>query len=63
MRFPYATTFSHKNQAPYAPYEGDVITEVLKDARLKSDPIHPNAAGYHVIAERVAAALKKNGAL
>jgi acyl-CoA thioesterase I len=45
------------------PYEGSVITEVLKDARLKSDPIHPNAAGYRVIAERVAAALKKNGAL
>ena len=47
----------------HVPYEGDVIAEVLKDARLKSDPIHPNAAGYRVIAERVAAALKKNGAI
>ena len=47
----------------HVPYEGDVVTEVLTDARLKSDPIHPNAAGYRVIAERVAAALKKNGAL
>jgi len=47
----------------HVPYEGDVISEVLKDVRLKSDPIHPNAAGYRVIAERVAAALKKNGAL
>jgi lysophospholipase L1-like esterase len=45
------------------PYEGDVITTVLKDARLKSDPIHPNAAGYRVIAEHVAAVLKKNGAI
>lgn len=47
----------------HIPYEGEVITEVLKDARLKSDPIHPNAAGYRVIAERVAAVLKKSGAL
>ena len=45
------------------PYEGGIITEVLKDARLKSDPIHPNAAGYRLIAERVAARLKKSGAI
>jgi len=45
------------------PYEGEVITAVLKDTRLKSDPIHPNAAGYRVIAERVAGVLKKNGAI
>jgi lysophospholipase L1-like esterase len=44
-------------------YEGGVITEVLKDASLKSDPIHPNARGYGVIAQRVAATLKKNGAI
>ena len=40
-----------------------VITEVLKDASLKSDPIHPNARGYRLIAERLAATLKKTGAL
>ena len=47
----------------HLPYEDGVIAEVLKDASLKSDPIHPNARGYHLIAERVAAMLKKNGAL
>jgi len=45
------------------PYEEGVITEVLKDASLKSDPIHPNARGYRLIAERLAATLKKTGAL
>lgn len=45
------------------PYEDAVIGEVLKNASLKSDPIHPNARGYRVIAERLAALLKKNGAI
>jgi len=45
------------------PYEDAVITEVLKDPSLKSDPIHPNARGYRVIAERLAALLKKTGAI
>jgi lysophospholipase L1-like esterase len=45
------------------PYEAGAVAEVLKDASLKADPIHPNARGYRVIAERVAGALKKSGAL
>jgi acyl-CoA thioesterase I len=44
-------------------YEEDVIGEVLRDAALKADPIHPNARGYRLIAERIAAALKKSGAI
>ena len=45
------------------PYEGEVIGKIFKDASLKSDPIHPNALGYRLIAERVAELLKKAGAL
>jgi acyl-CoA thioesterase-1 len=45
------------------PYEAAVVAEVLTDNRLKADPIHPNALGYRVIAERVAERLKQSGAI
>ncbi|OGP67935.1 MAG: arylesterase [Deltaproteobacteria bacterium RBG_16_44_11] len=45
------------------PLEEKILSEVLADASLKSDLIHPNAAGYHRMAESVAALLKKSGAI
>ena len=45
------------------PLEDAVFSEVLKDNRLKSDPIHANAAGYRVVAERLAEFLREAGAL
>ncbi len=45
------------------PYEETVVADVLKDPALKADPIHPNARGYRVMAERIAAGLKKSGAI
>ena len=45
------------------PYEEDIIGRVLKDASLKSDPIHPNARGYRVIAGRLADQLRQSGAI
>jgi acyl-CoA thioesterase I len=45
------------------PLEQDVFSRVLKDNRLKSDPIHANAAGYRLVAERLAERLREAGAL
>ena len=45
------------------PYEAAVMSEVLKDDSLRSDPIHPNARGYRRIAERLAEQLRHTGAI
>ncbi len=45
------------------PYEGASVKDVLYTAKLKSDPIHPNAAGYRQMAEAIAKLLKQAGAL
>ena len=45
------------------PLEQDIFSDVLKDNRLKSYPIHANAAGYRVVAERLAEFLREAGAL
>jgi acyl-CoA thioesterase I len=45
------------------PYEEAIIGQVLKDNSLKADPIHPNARGYRIIAEKLAEKLKSSGAI
>ncbi|MGB5079542.1 MAG: arylesterase [Burkholderiales bacterium] len=45
------------------PYEDTALKKILRDNSLKSDLVHPNAAGYARLAEAVAALLKKAGAL
>ncbi len=45
------------------PYEGKVLKTVLFDNAKKSDPIHPNAAGYRMIADALAKLLHQTGAV
>jgi lysophospholipase L1-like esterase len=45
------------------PIEEKILSDILSDNSLKSDLIHPNAAGYHRMAESVATLLRNSGAL
>lgn len=47
----------------HLPYDDETLNDVLKDPALKSDPIHPNAAGYEIMARQFALLLKESGAL
>jgi acyl-CoA thioesterase-1 len=68
---PRPAIFGLESAAPYGalaerlklPFEAEIIPEVLSDNALKSDQIHPNAAGYRRIAEAVYHLLQKSGAL
>lgn len=44
-----------KHRALYIP---EILKGILSDPRLKSDTIHPNGAGYRLMAERIAAKVK-----
>lgn len=45
------------------PLEGKALKKVLSTGNLKSDPIHPNDAGYRILAESLARVLHDSGAL
>jgi lysophospholipase L1-like esterase len=41
------------------PYEADIVSDLLGNRDLKSDTIHPNAAGYRRMAEALHALIKR----
>ena len=45
------------------PIDTDALADILQYPSNKADPIHPNAAGYRMLAERVEDLLKETGAL
>jgi lysophospholipase L1-like esterase len=45
------------------PVEEETLSSILANNSLKSDYIHPNAAGYHRLAESIATFLHKSGAI
>lgn len=50
-------------RAHQLPYEGKIATTIGGDRTLKSDPVHPNAAGYRLFAQRLQALLSQAGAV
>jgi len=45
------------------PFEGEILIEILRNKDNKSDPIHPNARGYRMLAVAVADVLRRSGAI
>ena len=48
-------------EAQQVPLIEDAIADVLSDPQLKGDPLHPNAAGHQLLAEKIYEALQSIG--
>lgn len=54
----YAAVFEETARQFGAIYIPGVMNGILSDSALRSDPIHPNGAGYRLVAERIAERIK-----
>ena len=44
-------------------FDGEILGDLLRSNKYKSDPIHLNSAGYRKLAERIVELLEANGAI
>jgi acyl-CoA hydrolase len=58
---PDAEIYADLAKEEKVPLVADIFANVLSDDRLKSDQIHPNAAGYSVLAEGIVRELVRHG--
>jgi lysophospholipase L1-like esterase len=58
-----APVYQEVAQLHQVPIENNIIPDIESENSLKSDPIHPNADGYRVLAERIHEWLNQSGAL
>jgi acyl-CoA thioesterase I len=58
-----AKLYSNISESTDITYIPNLIAEILSDASMKSDPVHPNEAGYKKMALALASALRDSGAL
>jgi len=54
LRGKYAEVFERIDDDYDIPIVEDTLGEILLDADLKADPIHPNAEGQKILAEAIA---------
>jgi lysophospholipase L1-like esterase len=59
----YPTFYRETAAEMKIPFDEKTLAMVLSDSSLKSDYIHPNAAGYRRLAESVSDLLKESGAV
>lgn len=56
-----ADFYQQAAEAQHVPLIKDAIAEVISDPQLKGDPLHPNAAGHALLAEKIFKELKSIG--
>jgi acyl-CoA thioesterase I len=63
LRLRAAAFYRDVARASGVPLLNDLVADILSSNRYKSDAVHPNAAGYEAMAERIYAELQRAGAL